>query len=143
MKQLFFIIAIFSIFVLSSCDKETDVVEEVNYDYHAHIKSPSADVKQVGDSVHVHVVFESHSGEVVHNVNVRVYNKKDNTEIYNEPKDGHVHAMSGVHEFHGNILLTEANGVTGHTDWVLEAKVWGKEGAGEVMETLEFHVHPN
>ncbi|MFT5168360.1 MAG: hypothetical protein ACI8P3_003603, partial [Saprospiraceae bacterium] len=29
------------------------------------------------------------------------------------------------------------------TDWILEAKVWGHEGGvGEVMESIEFHVHP-
>ena len=51
--------------------------------------------------------------------------------------------MSGTYSYHGDFILSNDNGVEAHSDWVLEAKVWG-HGAGEqeVMESIEFHVHP-
>ncbi len=126
-----------------SCGSDDDSTEEtVDYDYHAHINAPTIDNKKVSDTMHIHVTFESHAGEPVHHVNVRVYNKEDNTEVYNQPTEAHVHETSGEYEYHDNLILSNDNGVTGHTDWILEAKVWGKDGAGEVMETVEFHVHP-
>ena len=87
--------------------------------------------------------FESHVGETVHHINVRIYNAADNTEIYNKPSNAHVHEESGTYEYHDDFMLIEDNGVNAHSDWILEAKVWGDgEGKGEVIETVEFHVHP-
>lgn len=143
MNKIFFSALIFSlVFVIASCDKDDDnpVTE---YDYHAHIHSPNADDKHVGDTIHIHVNFESHAGETVHHVNVRIYNKSDNTEVYNKPDAAHVHETSGSFDLHDDFVLSNANGINEHTDWILEAKVWGHEaGEGEVIETVEFHVHP-
>ncbi len=149
MKRLFqnllLITAVFSITFLISCnDDEGTITEEpTDFDYHAHIMSPNADTKNVGDNIHIHVNFESHTGEVVHHVQVTIYSKSDNTVIYTGLSDAHVHAMNGSYEFHDDFVLSDAVGVTGHSDWVLEAKVWGHEaGMAEEIETVEFHVHP-
>ena len=126
-----------------ACDKDDDTTHMTDFDYHAHIHSPNADNKMVGDTIHIHVDFESLTGETVHHVNVRIYNADDDTEIYNEPATAHVHETSGTYSWHDDFVLSEANGVEGHTNWVLEAKVWGHEaGEGEASETVEFHVHP-
>ena len=61
----------------------------------------------------------------------------------NKPADAHVHATSGEYTYEDDFVLSEANGFTAHTDWVLEAKVWGDtDGEDEEVSTVEFHVHP-
>lgn len=127
-----------------SCNSDDDsTADPIDYDYHVHINSPTVDDKHVSDTTHVHITFESHTGEAVHHVNVRIYNKADNTEVYNMPTTAHVHDESGTYEFHDDFILSNANGVEAHSDWVLEASVWGEENReGEEMEQIEFHVHP-
>ena len=144
MNKLFYIFfVISSSFLIFSCSDDDVVEMEVEYDYHAHIHSPNADTKAIGDTIHVHVEFESHSGETVEHVYVRIYNSADGVEIYNAPSDAKVNDESGAYELHADVILSEANGINSHTDWVVEAKVWGLEdGQGESIETVEFHVHP-
>lgn len=141
MKRITFLSFFALLLLLNACkDDDTTVTD---FDYHVHIHQPNADDKHVGDTVHIHVDFESHTSEIVHNVNVRIYNKADNTEVLSAPDNGHVHATDGIYSYHGDFELSDANGVSEHTDWVLEAKVWGHaEGEAEVVETVEFHVHP-
>ena len=143
MNNIIFSALLFSAaFLITACgDDESPTTTD--FDYHVHIHSPNADNKHVGDTIHIHVEFESHTGETVHHAKVRIYNKAENTEIYNKPDAAHVHETDGVYEWHDDFILSNANGVNEHTDWVLEAKVWGHEaGAGEEMKTVEFHVHP-
>ena len=144
MHRIFFSFLTFSlVYILASCNKDDDQTTDTEYEYHAHIHSPNTDDKHVGDMIHLHVEFESHTGETVHHVNIRIYNKLDNTEVYNKPDAAHVHETNGAYEWHDDFVLSNANGVVEHTDWVLEAKVWGHEAEeGEVIETIEFHVHP-
>lgn len=145
MKRIFFFLAIVaSVTFLNSCKDKDDDSMDVDPEYTITINSPSTDDKHVNDDIHIHVVFESATDETVHHVNVRIYNKADNTiEIFNGPADAHVHATTGKHELHADLALTEANDVTAHSDWILEAKVWGHEdGLSEVEKSIEFHVHP-
>lgn len=155
-KLLILSLSILSILFFNACDKDDD--NDTDYGYSARIMEPSADDKKVGDEVHLHVVFESSTGEPVHNVNVKVYNKADNSIVlYDGPEDAHVHATEGNHEVHADIALTEANNVEADTHWIVEAKVWphhdgddGEHSHGDeeddehtVTETVEFHVHEN
>ncbi len=135
---------IFSLsFLMTACDKDDDADEATDFDYHAHIHTPNTDDKHVNDALEISIDFESHTGEAVHHVKVRIYNKDDNTEIYNKPDVAHVHETDGKLEYQDMLMLSNDNGVMGHTDWILEAKVWGHDaGEGEVVETVEFHVHP-
>jgi len=132
-------IAIILGFLFTSCDGD----KEVEFDYHAHVMSPNADNKKVNDVMPINIEFESHSGEKVHHINVKIYSKNDATNvIYDKPTNAHVHA-DGSYTYTDELQLTNEKGVEGHTDWVLEAKVWGHEaGLQEVVETVEFHVHP-
>ncbi len=130
--QIKLLILAMSMTLIFSCKKE---VETVDYEYHAHIESPNNSDKKVGDILDIHVNFESHTGLPVHHINVKVYNKATNTEIYNMPTDAHVHASSGEHTHKGQVTLAKA------ATYVVEAKVWGEEdGAGEVIEKVEFIV---
>ncbi|MEE9439799.1 MAG: hypothetical protein V3V14_12410 [Saprospiraceae bacterium] len=127
-------------FILSSCGDDTD---EKKFDYHAHIHSPNMDDKHVDDDLNIIIEFESHTGEPVHHINIKIYNKADNTIVYNKPSEAHVHATDGKITFEDDFILSNENGVEEHTDWVLEAKVWGDgEGIEEEIETVTFHVHP-
>ena len=94
--------------------------------------------------IHIHTDFSSLTNETVHHVKVRIYNVADNSiEILNEPNDAHVHQTDGEFTYERDFMLNEANGVEAHSDWILEAKVWGHEAElGEVVETIQFHVHP-
>ena len=143
-KYIFSIALLLFSFFMVSCDKDDDDdMDTTDLDYHAHIHSPNSDNKHIGDTIHIHVAFESHTGMTIHHANVRIYKEKDGTEIYNEPGDDHVNESSGEFEWHDSFVLSNANGVTEHTDWIMEAKVWGEaSGEEEVKETVEFHVHP-
>jgi len=145
MSRLFLILACsFSICFLNSCKEDASE----KFDYQVSINKPDAEDKKVGDSMHIHVDFESKTGEIVHNVNVRIYNKETNEEVYNAPSDSHEgHESHGdeesKHEHHDDFELTTDNGIAGHSDYILEAKVWAHEaGEAEVVEMVEFHVHP-
>jgi len=144
MKNILFLISILSLSLfMTSCDREDDTVDAVVYEYHAHVHTPNTDDKHVNDPLEIEVEFESHAGEAVHHINVRIYNKADGTEIYNKPADAHVHEIDGELTYQDMMMLTNANGVEAHSDWILEASVWGAENrTGEVIETVEFHVHP-
>lgn len=153
-KLLILSLSILSILFFNACDKDKD--SNMDYGYQARIMSPNADDKKVGDQIHLHVEFESTTGETVHNVDVRIYNEADHSNVlYDFPSDSHVHATEGSYEIHQDIDLVELNGVKGHTDWIVEAKVWAhdddddehnhddEDGEHTVIETLKFHVHPN
>jgi len=139
MSRLFLILMCsFSVCLLNSC-KETP---SEKYDYHIHIHKPDAEDKKMGDSMHIHVDFESKTEETVHNVNVRIYDKETNEEVYNAPTDSHVHGES-KHEHHADFELNAANKIAGHSNYILEAKVWAHDaGEAEVVKKVEFHVHP-
>ena len=141
MKKIILFIA-FGILAFAAC-KDDDSIPEAKFDYAAKINSPNIDAKHVADVIHVEVEFESQTGETIHHVNVRIFNKSDNTEVYNKPGEAHVHATSGKYVWEDDFLLSHDNGVEGHTDWIMEAKVWGEvDGEEEVTEKIEFHVHP-
>ena len=141
MKKILLFALIASLSFTVACNKDDD--DSVEFDYHVHITSPTNEDKNHNDELSIVINFESHSGETIHHVKVRIYNKADNTEIYNKPTDAHVHEQSGTYSFSDSFNLTSDNGVEPHTDWILEAKVWGHEdGLAEVVETVEFHVHP-
>ncbi len=139
MKTLFLSALAFVSIALASC-KNTD--DPVSYDYHSHIMQPSTADKNIGEVLSIAVEFESHTGEAVEHINIRIHNKANTVEVYNKPDDPHVDSGVSVYEFEDQIVLSAANGFTAG-DWVLVATVWGKdEGQDEVVETVEFHVHP-
>ncbi len=143
-KLLFSTLLLFSFtFLITSCDND-DEPEIINFDYNAQINSPSTADKRVGESIHIHVDFESQTEKTVHHVNVKIYNKADPTQvIYDAPGDAHVHEEDGLFDYHDDFPLTAEKGVAAHTDWILEAKVWAHEaGLAETVESIEFHVHP-
>ena len=149
MKRLFFFLTMaVSLSFFAACKNNDDDSGHTDDDpqYSITINSPNTDDKHVNDDIHIHVVFTSATGETVHHANVRIYNKDDNSVIAYDrsvDEDQHVHATTGTFEWHYDLKLDSTNNVTAHTDWIMEAKVWGHEdGLSEVEETLEFHVHP-
>ena len=134
-----FITAFFSV-VIAACKK--DEVVTTTYEYHAHIESPDNALKHLGDSLHIHVNFESHTGETIHHINVKISNKATGAVIYNKPSEAHVHAQSGEYTYEDVIVMNTANGFVVNTNYILEAKVWAEtDGEQEESETVEFHVH--
>jgi hypothetical protein len=138
MKNLFLLSILFIGFTLSSCGDDDPVITD--FDYHAHIVSPNSDNKKVGDLMEIEIEFESHTGEIVHNIEVIITNDLDKSIVAYSHVE-HVHASEN-YTHSASIVLDASNNVTEHTDWTLEAKVYGPEGAGLVTETIEFHVHP-
>ncbi len=52
------------------------------------------------------------------------------------------HEMSGSYSYHDDFVLSEENGISAHSDWILDGKVWGEnERESEVVETVQFYVH--
>lgn len=147
MKNLFYLtLLLFAGVFITACDKDEnhDHEETADFDYRIDINSPSVEAKQLGDSMHIHVDFVSELDAIVHHANVRIFSKTTGVEVYNAPGEAHVHEESGTFSWHDDFNLTEANGILGHSDWILEAKVWGhSEGLEEVVKSIEFHVHPH
>jgi hypothetical protein len=110
------------------------------FDYHAHIHSPDSTARILGDTLKIEIDFESHTGQTVHHINVRIYNKSTNAEVYNKPSDPHVDTPV-EYTYEDFILLNAANGFTSNSTWVLQAKVWGEnDGQEEVIEQVEFNI---
>ncbi len=141
MKNLLFVGVLLVLGVIA-CKKDEDNHTDMPH-YHVHIVSPDDTPKHQGDTLHIHVEFSEENLMTVHHVKVRIYNKADISQvIFDQPTEAHVHATSGTYTFQADFVLDPAV-VPGHTDWVLEAKVWGHdEGVSETSETVEFHVHP-
>jgi len=128
--------------MFTACDKDDDDADDHSDDpvYSIMVMQPTTDDKMAGDSMHIHIEVSEASDETIHHFQVRIYNADDNTEVvYTGPSEAHVHDESGAYSYHDDFLLD----VDAHTDWILEAKVWGHDaGAAEKVETVEFHVHP-
>ncbi len=140
MKNLILLNCLMVLFLASACNKDDDDSNTNAIEYHIHIDDPNSDDKHVGDVLPINITFEEHDGNTVHHVKIRIYNADDNTNVvYNKPDDAHVHETDGQFEYTDNFTLN----VDPHTDWVLEAKVWGHEdGVSEMVKTVPFHVHP-
>lgn len=148
MKNVLFLSLLATVFLFTACDKDDDGdehmhMEDTEYDYHAHIVSPTdGSTAKMGEALNIEVDFESHTGGTVHHVSVRVYEKSTGTELYNSGED-HVKAETGEYTFTLEMPLSTDEGFVGHTDYELEAKVWGHEdGEGEEISVVGFHVHP-
>lgn len=144
MKYLSVFLLISTLMVLTACDKMEGghMHSKTEYDYHAHIITPDDKDKTRGETLPIRVEFESHAGEPVHHIQVRIYKKGATTDIYKKPDMAHIHDQSGKYIYEDNVVIDAANGFDTHDTYILEAKVWGENaGDGEAMETREFHVH--
>jgi hypothetical protein len=138
MKSLILLFSFFLCISLLSCSTSDD---PVSYEYHAHIMQPSSADKHLGDIMFIRVEFESHTGESIEHIKIRLYNKDTQLEVYNEPDDPHIGGPAD-YEFEDEFVLSGANTVT-TGNWVLEATVWGMdEGQDQVKETVEFEIIP-
>lgn len=141
MKHISPTIALFfgaSIF-FSACGNDDDQDMNLLPQYRIHILSPDASDKHVGDTLQLEIEFEEAAGMTIHHINVRIYSPHDDTELFNQPQQAHVHATEGRYRLADEVVLN----VAPHTDWLLIARAWGHEaGVAEVADTLSFHVHP-
>lgn len=123
-------------------DDHHDDTQTTDYQYHAHINSPVAGMKHLGETMDINATFESHAGETVHHVQVRIYEKDSGNEVYKKPNEAHVHATDGEFSFEDQVTLSTESGFSVGANYVLEAQVWGHEAeVGLVTETLEFNIH--
>jgi len=135
MKNLVYLFLLFGLAFFNAC--KSDEVNSAT-EYLVHINSPAANtVKKVGEDLPVKVTFEEQNGGTVHHINVRIFNKVTNAEVYNKPAEAHVHTAAS-YTFEDNVTLHVAAG-----DYVLEAKVWGHDdGVAETIEKVAFKVEP-
>lgn len=141
MKPYLLLFAALGLMTFIACDKDDDpVTPDLVYDYHAHVHMPTNAAKMLDDTLKIHVQFESHTGETIHHIKVRIFNKADSTEVYNKPDVPHVHETSGAYTYSDQYVLSAANGFAPGT-WIFEAKVWGHEaGLEEAVEQVEFNL---
>jgi hypothetical protein len=138
MKISIVFLFILPVAVLLSCKKDEQTTTGV-FDYHAHVYSPDATEKHLGDNLHIDIEFESHTGAEVHHVNVRIFNAATQAEVYNLPVDPHVDTEVS-YTYQDDLVLSAANGFA-EGDWVLQAKVWGAlDGEEEEVSTVNFHI---
>jgi hypothetical protein len=137
MKHIvYFLFAVAALTVMSCKDEKSVSI----YEYHAHIHSPDEADRHIGDTLAIEVEFESHTGEIVHHIHVRIFNADTQTEVYAQPANPHVHT-AGSYTFEDEVILSGQAGFT-PGDWVLEATVWGEDdGEEEETESVHFHIH--
>lgn len=142
MKNIkFLFIAIIATLSFISCEKESVNDKVTDYGYHAHILAPNTENKFVGDTLPVKITFESHKGQAVKDISVKIYNKESNENIYQKSQS--VNEKSGIYTFEDTFMLTHSNGVMDHSNWIIEASVWADDLTGsKVTEKVAFHVHP-
>ena len=141
MKSFSLLAIAFSLLIVVAC--KYDVEPASLYEYHVNIHQPSATAYQQGETLDIEVEFESHTGEPVHHINVRIYNKATNVEVYNLPIEPHIHDLSGAYTYTDQFVLSAANGLS-EGDWILQGKVWGHDDdhAESTTELYEFHINP-
>lgn len=135
-----YLLILSTLFTLSfyACDDDEDAASI--YEYHAHIHHPDTTSRTIGDTLEIEIEFESHNGQPVHHINVRIFNMTDLTEVYNKPDDAHVDDSTGAYTFEDLFILSSINGLKAG-DWVLEATVWGEtDGQEETSTSVEFHL---
>jgi len=136
--SLYYIACLFAFLIVSCKDDDNPVVD---YAYHAHIMQPSSADKQIGDVMFIQVEFESHTGENIEHINIRIFNKNTNIIVYDKPSDPHIGHNGDNYDYEDQITLSAANGFS-EGDWVIEAKVWGAEHEQDLeTESVEFHIH--
>jgi hypothetical protein len=150
MKNLKLIIGALIVLGIASCKKEYKVAEPSSHgghgdmmNYEVIIMKPDSTMKMMDSNMHIHVNFSEANNKTVHHINVKIYQMDDPTNIiYDMPGDAHVHATSGLYEYHDDLILSAANGAIAHKNYIVEAKVWGHDaGAHEVTVTQQFHLH--
>lgn len=154
MKKIYLFYTLIVVFFLTTCSSNDDnstgnsntfPIDNTTPDsavtgfYQVQISSPNTADKTIDDAISINVEFKSNTGNIVHYIEIRIYNKLDQTEIYKKPSNTHVDDASGLYNFNDNFILSANNGVSSNTDWVLEARVWIND-ENDVIKTLEFHV---
>ncbi|MDQ3016617.1 MAG: hypothetical protein M3R25_07865 [Bacteroidota bacterium] len=103
---------------------------------------PSGPDKSPGDVLFIDIEFESHTGENVEHINVKIVDDVSSAIVYSMPDDAHVPDYIGTYEFTDQITLSTANGFYSG-DWVLETSFWCEHESQEAeVERVEFHVKP-
>jgi len=139
-KTLFALLLAGTTFLLTQCKpEEQPMPQDEAPKYSIQILSPDTQAKHVGDTIQIQVQFDEENGDIVHHINVKIYEKNnDSNVIYNMPTDAHVYQLP-PYTYEDPFVLN----VPEHSDWVLEAGVWGHENMeGMKTSSIEFHVHP-
>ncbi len=141
MKNIFLTIIPMAVLFFACDDDHDHHHSDGNYQYHAHINSPTPGVKSLDEILQITVKFESHSGKTVHHINVQIKEKTSGQVLYNKPADPHVHATSGKYTFSDQVALSTANGFAAGKSYQVTAKIWAKSpGLEEASETVEFSI---
>ena len=112
------------------------------YDHKVEIKSPNNLNKTIDTKMEIEVEFSSQTNRTVHYIQIRIYNKSDDTESYNMPSNTHLDDDSGFYVFKDELNLGTDIGFSSGTTWVFEAKVWGPGSDNEeILKTLEFSIN--
>lgn len=120
---------------------EYDTAPPNTFEYHAHIHAPDASTKHLGDSMHIEIEFESHTGMNVDLINVRIYDAASGTEVYSMPENALLHGVGAFYVFEDQLVLSTSNGFMDQTNYVLAARVWTHtNGLEEEIEEVGFLV---
>ena len=140
MKKYFLLLLAISAVAFMGCNNDDDDNVDGPPEYTIEIISPNTDDKHNGDDLTVKIRVTEKNNKTIHHFSARIYQEGDESVVLMPAEsDKHVHEEDGDYTFEKTITLS----VTGHHDYILEAKAWGHEaGLAEVVETISFHVHP-
>jgi uncharacterized protein YcfL len=154
MKRRYLLNVILILFLILSCNSEDYTAGNNSYsgisipptsskfDYSITISDPDTSIKKIDESIPIKIDFKSGTNKTVHYIQVRIYNKSNNNEIYKKPDNNHVDDGSGSYTFIDNLVLSSGNGFSSGSSFVLETKVWSPDKEEkEVIKTVEFKVN--
>ncbi len=131
MRHLHFPLLMMSVIgLISSCETLELLSYQVNF------ISPEHQMYHLGDTLFIQVEFRELSGGTIYHINVRMYNRSNGEQIYNEPASSSISDADGLYFFRDEFVLDhlQTEGV-----WVLEASAWGNEDRiFEVRQVMEI-----
>lgn len=134
-QSIFFVFLLGGLLFYSSCNNDDDSLDS---NYQIYLSAPSSVTYFLGDTLPIQVEFQELNGGTIYNVNIRIFNNSDGTEIYNKPDSSNIQIIGGIYSYLDELVLEnlDTNG-----EWILEARVWGEEtGDYEIQETMEIQI---
>jgi hypothetical protein len=120
---------------------EYDTAPSNAFEYHAHIHAPDVTTKHLGDTLHIEIEFESHTGMNVDLINVRIYDAASGAEVYSKPENALLQGVGAIYVFDDELVLSTSNGFMDQTNYILAARVWTHaNGLEEETEEVGFLV---
>jgi hypothetical protein len=139
-----FISLLLCLFFIVSCGKEENNEPDIPIDYQYQIDIQSPEQNQItskGDTLMISVLFKSQTDEIVHYINVSMYDKSNPDNMIYEV-EAHMHVEKQF-LYEDTWIIKDNIITTPETEWICKAKVWSHDIDPEIIsDSLQFFINP-